>query len=48
MRKMDLRIVPLDIAPQDIITRDNVSVKVNVVVYFRVIDQAKAVVEIED
>ena len=48
MRKMDLRIVALDIAPQDIITRDNVSVKVNAVVYFRVIDQAKAVVEIED
>jgi regulator of protease activity HflC (stomatin/prohibitin superfamily) len=48
MKKMDLRIVALDIAPQDTITRDNVSVKVNAVVYFRVADPAKAVVEIED
>ncbi len=48
MRKMDLRIVALDIAPQDTITKDNVSVKVNAVVYFRVADPAKAVVEIED
>ena len=48
MKKMDLRIVALDIPPQDTITRDNVSVKVNAVVYFRVVDPAKAVVEIED
>ncbi|MEZ4415021.1 MAG: slipin family protein [Gemmatimonadota bacterium] len=48
LRKMDLRIVALDIAPQDTITKDNVSVKVNAVVYFRVSDPAKAVVEIED
>ena len=48
MKKMDLRIVALDIAPQDTITKDNVSVKVNAVVYFRVTDPAKAVVEIED
>jgi regulator of protease activity HflC (stomatin/prohibitin superfamily) len=48
MRKMDLRIVALDVAPQDTITKDNVSVKVNAVVYFRVADPAKAVVEIED
>ena len=48
MRKMDLRIVALDIAPQDTITKDNVSVKVNAVVYFRVTDPSKAVVEIED
>ncbi len=48
MRKMDLRIVALDIPPQDTITKDNVSVKVNAVVYFRVADPAKAVVEIED
>lgn len=48
MKKMDLRIVALDIAPQDTITKDNVSVKVNAVVYFRVVDPAKAVVEIED
>jgi regulator of protease activity HflC (stomatin/prohibitin superfamily) len=48
MRKMDLRIVALDIPPQDTITKDNVSVTVNAVVYFRVADPAKAVVEIED
>jgi regulator of protease activity HflC (stomatin/prohibitin superfamily) len=48
MKKMDLRIVALDIAPQETITRDNVSVTVNAVVYFRVADPAKAVVEIED
>ncbi|GMV05376.1 MAG: hypothetical protein AMXMBFR53_16550 [Gemmatimonadota bacterium] len=48
MRKMDLRIVALDIAPQDTITKDNVSVRVNAVVYFRVVDPTKAVVEIED
>jgi regulator of protease activity HflC (stomatin/prohibitin superfamily) len=48
MKKMDLRIVALDIAPQDTITKDNVSVKVNAVVYFRVVDPSKAVVEIED
>ncbi len=48
LKKMDLRIVALDIAPQDTITKDNVSVKVNAVVYFRVADPAKAVVEIED
>ena len=48
MKKMDLRIVALDIAPQDTITKDNVSVKVNAVVYFRVADPSKAVVEIED
>ncbi|MDT8342065.1 MAG: slipin family protein [Longimicrobiales bacterium] len=48
MRKMDLRIIALDIAPQDTITKDNVSVTVNAVVYFRVADPSKAVVEIED
>ena len=48
LRKMDLRIVALDIAPQDTITKDNVSVRVNAVVYFRVADPTKAVVEIED
>jgi len=48
MRKMDLRIVALDIPPQDTITKDNVSMTVNAVVYFRVSDPAKAVVEIED
>ncbi len=48
MRKLDMRIVALDIAPQDTITKDNVSVKVNAVVYFRVADPSRAVVEIED
>jgi regulator of protease activity HflC (stomatin/prohibitin superfamily) len=48
MKRMDLRIIALDIAPQDTITKDNVSVKVNAVVYFRVMDPAKAVVEIQD
>ncbi len=48
MKKMDLRIVALDIPPQDTITKDNVSVTVNAVVYFRVSNPAKAVVEIED
>jgi regulator of protease activity HflC (stomatin/prohibitin superfamily) len=48
MRKMDLRIIALDIPPQDTITKDNVSVTVNAVVYFRVADPTKAVVEIED
>jgi len=45
LRKMDLRIVALDIAPQDTITKDNVSVRVNAVVYFRVADPTKAVIE---
>ncbi len=48
MKKMDLRIVALDIPPQDTITKDNVSVTVNAVVYFRVTDPSRAVVEIED
>jgi regulator of protease activity HflC (stomatin/prohibitin superfamily) len=48
MRRMDLRIVALDIPPQDTITKDNVSVRVNAVVYFRVAAPTTAVVEIED
>ena len=48
MKRMDLRIVALDIAPQDTITKDNVSVTVNAVVYFKVTNPSKAVVEIED
>jgi regulator of protease activity HflC (stomatin/prohibitin superfamily) len=47
MVKMDLRTVTMDIPPQDVITRDNVSVKVNAVVYFRVIDPRRAIVEVE-
>ena len=48
LRKMDLRIVALDVAPQDTITKDNVTLKVTAVIYFRVIDPARSVVEIED
>jgi regulator of protease activity HflC (stomatin/prohibitin superfamily) len=48
MVKMSMRTVVLDVPPQDIITRDNVSVKVNAVVYFRVLDPIKAVVEVEN
>jgi regulator of protease activity HflC (stomatin/prohibitin superfamily) len=46
--RLSLRTVVLDVPPQDIITRDNVSVKVNAVVYFRVVDPARAVVEVEN
>lgn len=48
MVKVDLRTVTLDVPPQDIITRDNVSVKVSAVVYFRVLDSQKAVVDVEN
>jgi regulator of protease activity HflC (stomatin/prohibitin superfamily) len=47
-KRVSLRIVALDITPQDVITRDNVSVKVNAVLYMRVNDPAKAIIEIED
>ena len=46
--RISLRTVVLDVPPQDIISRDNVSVKVNAVVYFRVIDPRRAVVEVEN
>src|SRR5438128_8007349 len=46
MVRVDLRTVVLDIPPQDVITRDNVSVKVDAVVYFRVVDPAKSVVQV--
>jgi regulator of protease activity HflC (stomatin/prohibitin superfamily) len=48
MVKVSLRTVVFDVPPQDIITQDNVSIKVNAVVYFRVIQPQKAVVEVED
>jgi len=48
MIRISLRTVTLDVPPQDVITRDNVSIKVNAVVYFRVIDPNKAVVEVEN
>lgn len=48
MVKVSLRTVVMDVPPQDIITKDNVSVKVNAVVYFRVLEPNKAIVEVED
>jgi len=48
MVKVSLRVVTMDVAPQDIITKDNVSVKVNAVVYFRVLHPDKAIIEVED
>ncbi len=48
MKKVDLRTITLDVPPQDIITKDNVSVKVSAVVYFRVIDPVAAVIEVEN
>jgi regulator of protease activity HflC (stomatin/prohibitin superfamily) len=48
MVKMDLRTVTMDIPPQDVITRDNVSVKVNAVLYFRVLEPNRAVIEVEN
>lgn len=46
--KVSLRIVAMDVPAQDVITKDNISVKVNAVVYFRVIDPIKAITEVED
>ena len=48
MQRVSLRLVALEVPPQDVITRDNVSIKVNAVVYFRVIIPNKAVVEVEN
>jgi len=48
MFRIDLRTITLDVPPQDVITRDNVSVKVNAVLYFRVIDANRAVVEVQN
>lgn len=48
MVKVSLRLVAMDVDPQDVITRDNVSVKVNAVIYFRVIEPIKAIVEVEN
>ena len=47
MARVSLRTIVMDVPAQDIITRDNVSVKVNAVVYFRVMDPRKAIVEVE-
>ncbi|MEF3254512.1 MAG: slipin family protein [Deferribacterales bacterium] len=48
MVKVNLRTVVMDVPPQDVISKDNISIKVNAVVYFRVIQPAKAVLEVED
>jgi len=48
MVKVSMRLVAMDVDPQDVITRDNVSVKVNAVIYFRVIDPTKAIIEVEN
>ncbi|MEW6542860.1 MAG: slipin family protein [Nitrospirota bacterium] len=46
--RVSLRTVAMDVPPQDVITKDNVTVKVNAVIYFRVVDQQRAIVEVED
>jgi len=48
MTRVSLRVVAMDVAPQDVITKDNVSIKVNAVVYFRVMNPDRAIVEVED
>ena len=48
MVRVSLRTVTMDVPPQDVITRDNVSVKVNAVIYFRVVDQERAIIQVED
>ena len=48
MTRIDMRTITMDVPPQDVITRDNVSVKVNAVVYFRVVDPNRAIVQIEN
>lgn len=48
MRKVDMRTITMDIHPQDAITKDNVTIKVNAVVYFKVVDAEKAIIQVED
>jgi regulator of protease activity HflC (stomatin/prohibitin superfamily) len=48
MVKVDMRTITMDIPPQDVITKDNVSVKVNAVLYFRVVDPSRAIVQVEN
>lgn len=48
MRKISLRTVAMDVPPQDVITKDNVSIKVNAVLYFRVVSPEKAIIEVEN
>ena len=47
MMKVDMRVIVMDVPTQDVISRDNVSVKVNAVVYFRVVDAGKATLQVE-
>lgn len=48
IERVDLRIITMDVPSQDVISKDNVSVKVNAVIYFRVIDPEKAIIQVED
>ncbi len=48
MVRVDLRVITMDVEPQDVISRDNVSVKVNAVVFFRVVDPEKAIIQVEN
>lgn len=48
MKKVSVRVVAMDVPPQDVITKDNVSIKVNAVVYFRVLNAEKAIIEVEN
>ena len=48
MTKVDLRVIVMDVPTQDVISRDNVSVKVNAVIYFRIVDPEKAVIRVAD
>ncbi len=48
MVKVDLRTIVMDVPPQDVISRDNVSVKVNAVIYFRVVDPERSIIQVED
>jgi regulator of protease activity HflC (stomatin/prohibitin superfamily) len=48
MVKVDMRIITMDVPPQDVITRDNVSIKVNAVIYFKVMEANQAVIEVEN
>jgi len=48
MQKVSLRLIALDVPPQDIITKDNVSIKVNAVIYFRIMDPRRSVIEVEN
>lgn len=48
MAKVSLRVLAMDVPPQDVITKDNISIKVNAVAYFRVFEPSKAILEVED